>query len=125
MKIRYWIIIFSLIVFYLIVIVFLISHMKAQKIRNDMIYSLDKGDCVSYLHILGMTQNKWYKLNNFFIMRKGIEENAKTLVEFGCPSDTPLVFPDNDNDLFYSWNKKEILEDVDRYYNKFYKKQFE
>ena len=99
---------------------FLISSVEAQEIRTGMAYSLGIGDCLSHLHLLGMSQNGWYKLNNVLIQSEGVEENAKILVRESCDR-SPIVTRWGEEN---PWSIEYILEDVDRYYDDFYKPIF-
>lgn len=110
----------SAVAFFLVAGLFLISDIKSQEIRTDMVYSVGRGDCISSLHALGMSQNGWYKLNNLFIFSNGIEENAKILARETCDR-SPIVTEWGEEN---PWSIEYILEDVDRYYDDFYKEQF-
>jgi len=115
------IIICGLVIFFLLAGIFLISHYKASEVRYDIVLALGREDCIGYLHVLGLSQNKWYKLNNFFIGSEGVLENAKILVEEGCPNNTPLIYLYYTENPFDTWGKEEILNDVGGYYENFYK----
>ncbi len=114
-------IIIFLIIFFVLAGMFLVSDYKASEIRYNMALSLGRSDCTGYLHLLGLSQNRWYKLNNFFIGSEGTLENAIILVEEGCPDKTPLIDLYYTEDPFDSWGKEEILNDVEGYYENFYK----